>query len=174
MEKNSHIAKLTCTKVQVTKKWDDITVELNCLGPPVRTTKKWIKVWAEMKSKTKTKMSENIVEYRATGGGPNRLNIFRHSEESIMGLLSLQTSVNPPGQEHGLSTNANEECEDMIVERLYSDNLESDENLEVSGQSGAPDEERPRKANQKSAAKTIGSNYCKSRQQIKKMFKKRC
>ncbi|XP_067619997.1 uncharacterized protein [Eurosta solidaginis] len=130
MEKNSHIAKLTCTKVQVTKKWDDITVEMNCLGPPVRTTKKWIKVWADMKSKTK--MSENILEYRATGGGPNRLNIFTHSEESITGLLSLQTSVDPPGQEHGLSTNANEECEDMIVERLYSDNLESDENLEVS------------------------------------------
>ncbi|XP_067636691.1 uncharacterized protein [Eurosta solidaginis] len=149
MEKNSHIAKLTCTKVQVTKKWDDITMELNCLGPLVRTTKKWIKVWADIKSKTKTKMSENIVEYRATGGGPNRLNIFTHSEESITGLLSLHTSVDPPGQEHGLSTNANEECEDMIVQRLYSDNLESDENLEVSGQSGAPDEEATKSKSKK-------------------------
>ncbi|XP_067637202.1 uncharacterized protein [Eurosta solidaginis] len=144
IEENPVIAKGICTKVQSTKRWEEITAELNCLGPPVRETKKWMKVWADMKSKTKKKMSESMVEYRATGGGPNRLNAYTHAEEAIMGLLQLHTSVDPPGEEHGLNTNEVVECEvSMNEERLDDDNTEPIEDLEVSEHSVAVVEERP-------------------------------
>ncbi|XP_036322029.1 uncharacterized protein LOC118736028 [Rhagoletis pomonella] len=107
MEENPQLAKGICTKLQAAKKWEDIALELNCLGPPIRTTAKWIKVWADMKSKTKKKMSQNKAEYRATGGGPNRLQSHTNIEEAIIGLLELDACVNPPGAEFGLDiTNA--------------------------------------------------------------------
>ncbi|XP_067648230.1 uncharacterized protein [Eurosta solidaginis] len=103
--RKSRDSKRNLHKSTIYKKVEEITAELNCLGPPVRETKKWMKVWADMKSKTKKKMSENMVEYRATGGGPKRLNAYTHAEEAIMGLLQLHTSVDPTGEEHGLNAN---------------------------------------------------------------------
>ncbi|XP_054725250.1 uncharacterized protein LOC129235438 [Anastrepha obliqua] len=55
MEENPQFAKGICSKVHAAKKWEEFTTELNCLGPPIRTAVKWIKVWADMKSKAKKK-----------------------------------------------------------------------------------------------------------------------
>ncbi|TMW49525.1 hypothetical protein DOY81_005388, partial [Sarcophaga bullata] len=62
MEENPQLAKDICSKMQG-EKWEEITVKLNCMRPPVRTTTKWIQVWADMKSKTKKKVTENRAEY---------------------------------------------------------------------------------------------------------------
>ncbi|XP_036336630.1 uncharacterized protein LOC118746812 [Rhagoletis pomonella] len=61
-----------------------------------------------MKSKTKKKMSQNKAEYRATGGGPNRLQSYTNIEEAIIGLLELDACVNPPGAEFGLDISDNQ------------------------------------------------------------------
>ncbi|XP_039968542.1 uncharacterized protein LOC120780315 [Bactrocera tryoni] len=102
MEENPQFARGICTKVQAATKWEGFALELNCLGPPTRPAAKWMKVWADMKSKTKKKLSQNKAEYRATGGGTNRLQGFSNTEESIIGLLEFDACINPPGAEFGL------------------------------------------------------------------------
>ncbi|XP_050338578.1 uncharacterized protein LOC126765037 [Bactrocera neohumeralis] len=90
MEENPQFARGICTKVQAATKWEGFALELNCLGPPTRPAAKWMRVWADMKSNTKKKLSQNKAEYRATGG------------ESIIGLLEFDACINPPGAEFGL------------------------------------------------------------------------
>ncbi|XP_055903247.1 uncharacterized protein LOC129939299 [Eupeodes corollae] len=101
MEGNPDIAKGICGKAQAKKRWDRFTTELNSIGPPVRTCDKWIKVWADLKFKIKKKKTENKTEIQATGGGPNRLHTFSNLEESVIGLLSIDASIDPPGIEFG-------------------------------------------------------------------------
>ncbi|XP_039969067.1 uncharacterized protein LOC126764442 [Bactrocera neohumeralis] len=102
MEENPQFARGICTKVQAATKWEGFALGLNCLGPPTRPAAKWMKVWVDMKSKTKKKLSQNKAEYRATGGGTNRLLGFSNTEESIIGLLEFDACINPPGAEFGL------------------------------------------------------------------------
>ncbi|XP_053968300.1 uncharacterized protein LOC128869723 [Anastrepha ludens] len=109
MEEHPQFAKGICNKVHAAKKWEEFTTELICLGPPIRTAAKWIKVWADMKSKAKKKMSQNKAELRATGGGPNKLQGLSSTEESIIGLLQFDVCINPPGVEFGLDTTTSDQ-----------------------------------------------------------------
>ncbi|XP_036320686.1 uncharacterized protein LOC118735156 [Rhagoletis pomonella] len=109
------------------KKWEDFTQELNCLGPPIRTTAKWIKVWTDMKSKTEKKVAQNKAEYRATGGGPNRLQAYKN-----VGLLELDACVNPPGAEFGLDITADDQRLDSVEAAPSDENLQPIDNLGLS------------------------------------------
>ncbi|XP_036335098.1 uncharacterized protein LOC118745656 [Rhagoletis pomonella] len=109
MEQNRQFAKGICSKFNAAQKWEEFTQELNCLGPPIPTTTKWIKVWADMKSKTTKKAAQIKAEYRATCGGPNRLQAYTNIEEAIIGLLELDACVNPPGAEFGLDITADDQ-----------------------------------------------------------------
>ncbi|XP_036320071.1 uncharacterized protein LOC118734459 [Rhagoletis pomonella] len=44
MQKNSDLGKGICGKVQGKASWERVAVELNSLGPPMRSWEKWLKV----------------------------------------------------------------------------------------------------------------------------------
>ncbi|XP_055918712.1 uncharacterized protein LOC129950818 [Eupeodes corollae] len=120
MEQNIELAKGFCTKAGAHSKWENISVELNSLGPPERTSEKWQRVWVDLKCKTKKKKTENKIEISATGGGPNRLHHFSDMEEAVVSLLDLNTCVNPPGREFGLETiNTSDENDLLTEEHAY-------------------------------------------------------
>ncbi|XP_055905173.1 uncharacterized protein LOC129940753 [Eupeodes corollae] len=84
VEENLDIAKGVCAKSQAKPRWEKFASELNGEGPPMRTWEKWLKVWTDFKFNTKKKMSQNKVEQKATGGGPNKLHTFSQLEEAVI------------------------------------------------------------------------------------------
>ncbi|XP_036335024.1 uncharacterized protein LOC118745616 isoform X1 [Rhagoletis pomonella] len=101
MQDNQDLAKGICGRTRGKPRWEAIAVELNSLGPPLRSWEKWLKVWTDLKSKTKKKISENRAEFRATGGGPNSLHILTPLEEGVASFLRYYICSDPPGQEIG-------------------------------------------------------------------------
>ncbi|XP_055626915.1 uncharacterized protein LOC129768980 [Toxorhynchites rutilus septentrionalis] len=77
--------------------WDTIAESLNSLGPPTRTVTQWRKVWTDKKLQIERKLQHNKKEMTAIGGGPNTLHSFNDSEDRIIRLCSLQTTVNKDG-----------------------------------------------------------------------------
>ncbi|XP_058832484.1 uncharacterized protein LOC131690598 [Topomyia yanbarensis] len=104
MEKNPAIAKgqkyaeaASCSKAKYNEVWNRLSMELNSLGPPMRSLMEWQKVWTDFKLKTKRKLSHNRLESLATGGGTHKMAHFSSCEESVIALLSLDTAVNTTG-----------------------------------------------------------------------------
>ncbi|XP_055915413.1 uncharacterized protein LOC129948437 [Eupeodes corollae] len=104
MEENPELAKGICAKPVLTKKWEDIALELNSLEPPERDSAKWQRVWADLKCKIKKKNSQNKIELNATGGGSNKLHRLTDTEEAVSRLMHFPACVDPPGVEFGLNS----------------------------------------------------------------------
>ncbi|XP_055589806.1 uncharacterized protein LOC129741987 [Uranotaenia lowii] len=73
--------------------WDQIAQDLNSLGPPEKDSTAWKKVWSDLKSNLKKKLSHNRQEQRATGGGPNKMCLLTDLEERIAALAGLTPAV---------------------------------------------------------------------------------
>ncbi|XP_073819964.1 uncharacterized protein isoform X1 [Musca autumnalis] len=89
-------------KISVKEEWNKISTKLNILGPPVRTGKGWMKVWADYKFKLRKKLVHNKAECRATGGGSFKQYILTDTEEAASSLLQLDTIVNAGNQSVGI------------------------------------------------------------------------
>ncbi|XP_041764640.1 uncharacterized protein LOC121589631 [Anopheles merus] len=73
--------------------WEEVSNQLNLLGPPMKDGSGWKKVWADYKSGLKKKLAHNNREYRATGGGPCNLSSFSMMEKHVIELLDLRQSI---------------------------------------------------------------------------------
>ncbi|XP_037808291.1 uncharacterized protein LOC119601774 [Lucilia sericata] len=95
MEKNPDIAKgfTKRDKVLVDSLWQELTVSLNGAGPPNKDVNGWKKIWTEWKSEIKKKLAHNKAEARATGGGPFSKYQLTQTEETIVRLCGIQTTV---------------------------------------------------------------------------------
>ncbi|XP_058451150.1 uncharacterized protein LOC131430303 [Malaya genurostris] len=81
------------SKVNVAPFWNSLATELNSLGPPVRDTTGWKKVWCDYKSNLKRKLAHNSKELRATGGGPNKVIEISELEEQTIALTGLRNTI---------------------------------------------------------------------------------
>ncbi|XP_050339486.1 uncharacterized protein LOC126765844 [Bactrocera neohumeralis] len=81
--------------------WEGIASELNNIGPPIRSSSEWNKVWLDYKLKLKRKIAYNRKEIAATGGGPYNQRSLTTLEQAVDELLSLQQAVNPSGAAFG-------------------------------------------------------------------------
>ncbi|XP_037930398.1 uncharacterized protein LOC119665172 [Teleopsis dalmanni] len=100
MEKYPDIAKGICNKARSRPTWEKIAVELNSLGPPIKTWDKWVK----LKQK---KIAANTAQFKLTGGGPSLVQTLSPMEEAIDNLVDLNQSTDPKGFELGLPNEVN-------------------------------------------------------------------
>ncbi|XP_037947147.1 uncharacterized protein LOC119679066 [Teleopsis dalmanni] len=100
MKKYPAIAQGSCKSDMVKYTWQIITNELNSLGPPIKTWDKWVKVWIDLKAKTKKK----LIKYRANSlsnkRNPKKLHVLTVTEDAINHILSLKCEINTPSGEH--------------------------------------------------------------------------
>ena len=171
METNPNIARNIIKKSEAKAQWENFTTQLNSLGPPIRDAETWMRVrttlsltltltlslqnliyihifqvWTDLKAKTKKKKMENEKEYKATGGGPNRIHVLTPLEETIARVINLERVINPPGRDFGIQSiedvvSAAEDISSESTELHNKENvapatLESDANIE--GTSGTP------------------------------------
>lgn len=88
-----------------------------------------------MKNKTKTKISHNRKELRATGGGPNTLNVLSPLESAVDELLNISKAVDPPGVEFGAGIEANESViMNLLEDETETHSLQFDEEWLVDGE----------------------------------------
>ncbi|XP_055902899.1 uncharacterized protein LOC129939055 [Eupeodes corollae] len=92
------------TKRTQDEEWENIAVQLNIIGPPSRTAKEWQRVWIHYKGNLKRKLANNKLNLKTTGGGTSQHITLTNLEESVVGLIELQKSVNPTGTACGLYT----------------------------------------------------------------------
>ncbi|XP_055910685.1 uncharacterized protein LOC129945048 [Eupeodes corollae] len=108
LKENSGIAKGILNapkyKAKTRELWDEITVVLNSLGPPVKTSDGWKKVWKDFKYHIKDKLRENKKSMLGTGGGPNKQHVFSVLEEDIIALLVCGLKVRKFGTADALPT----------------------------------------------------------------------
>ncbi|XP_060801587.1 MAP7 domain-containing protein 1 [Amyelois transitella] len=77
-------------RVRSDQLWSDLTNILNSVGGGVhKTTDKWKKVWADLKSKTKKKGLTLRQHARGTGGGPASQKSLSHLEERVLAILVI-------------------------------------------------------------------------------------
>ncbi|XP_046807326.1 uncharacterized protein LOC111689910 [Lucilia cuprina] len=93
------------SKAKIEGIWADITAKLNGLGPPQREVGEWKKVWAELKSRTKKKLSENHKSLTGTGGGPYQEDTLSPLEEMVDEAINIRSAALPPGNAIGLEEN---------------------------------------------------------------------
>ncbi|XP_060801523.1 myb-related transcription factor, partner of profilin-like [Amyelois transitella] len=75
-------------RVRSDQLWSDLTNILNSVGGGVnKTTDKWKKVWADLKSKTKKKGLTLRQHARGTGGGPASQKSLSHLEERVLAII---------------------------------------------------------------------------------------
>lgn len=85
-------------RAQIKEKWNDLKRKLNTIGPPSREAEGWMKVWADLKTGVKKKLVFNKAESQATGGGTFKQKVLTPLEESVAGLLQMNSIINPgPG-----------------------------------------------------------------------------
>ncbi|KAL4720957.1 hypothetical protein ACJJTC_012271 [Scirpophaga incertulas] len=117
-------------RVRSDKLWVDLTNILNAVGGGVsKTTEKWKKVWADLKSKTKKKGLTIRCHDRGTGGGPSnqqKLSPFEERVLSILGPLAVegQSSIEELGFTRSLipeNVNAEESAEESARGLLSED-----------------------------------------------------
>ncbi|XP_046801235.1 nuclear apoptosis-inducing factor 1-like [Lucilia cuprina] len=56
---------------EIDDSWEQLTQKVNAIGPPQRESKEWKKVWCDLRTRLKKKLSENKVRASRTGGGIN-------------------------------------------------------------------------------------------------------
>lgn len=89
-------------KLVIKEKWNEIKTKLNSVGPPARETDGWMKVWADLKTSVKKKLVYNKAESRATGGGSFKQKCLTPLEESVAGILQMDSIINPEGLSFGI------------------------------------------------------------------------
>ncbi|XP_028901523.2 uncharacterized protein LOC105220215 [Zeugodacus cucurbitae] len=137
LEKNPQLAK-GMTPFGSTKKtridfWEDIAVELNNIGPPLRRGSEWNKVWLDYKLKLKKKISNNRRETVATGGGPYTQRSLTPLEQAVDDLFSLQDAVNPSGSTFGntAAENLEESITHVDVDEVQPEQVRENLNVNV-------------------------------------------
>ncbi|XP_037825558.1 uncharacterized protein LOC119613600 [Lucilia sericata] len=97
--------------------WEQIAVKLNSIGPPIRDSDGWQKVWRDFKCKVKKKLAQNKAEVNATGGGTFKQFSLSPLEEAAANLMQFQKQLNPEGEVHGIQ-NTCEEIENLVENTL--------------------------------------------------------
>ncbi|XP_075152795.1 uncharacterized protein LOC142226584 [Haematobia irritans] len=114
MEANPDLARgipvFGSTRISSEEQWQDLTQELNSLGPPTRSTFDWKKTWTDLKSRTKKKIASNKKSLVQTGGGLYRFSQLSELEESVDRTLHLSSAAAPSGSTFGI-----EEDEDSLL-----------------------------------------------------------
>ncbi|XP_036329694.1 uncharacterized protein LOC118741827 [Rhagoletis pomonella] len=132
--------------------WTSLSTDLNALGPPTKSLAEWKKVWSDFKSSIKKKLSNNRIQMRATGGGPNREVQLTALEEEVAQLVNIYDAVagvsgrhcgTPQGPSRGSHTDsaASEPSTSGAVNREEADNMENAENS--NGNSSSPTSPQP-------------------------------
>ena len=74
--------------------WTNLCASLNALGPPIRSLEGWKKIWADQKSKTRSKLRKQIQHRKKTGGCPSSAKPLSSLEEKVMKVSNLDLGVN--------------------------------------------------------------------------------
>ncbi|XP_055837669.1 uncharacterized protein LOC129906061 [Episyrphus balteatus] len=84
--------------------WQNLAETLNAQGPPIKEVAEWKKVWSDLKSSLRKKLSQNKRLLNATGGGPYEQVNFSPLEEDVIQLLCLRDCVDgiPQTQAFGM------------------------------------------------------------------------
>ncbi|XP_073828494.1 uncharacterized protein [Musca autumnalis] len=77
--------------------WQTLAENLNRVGPPIKETEAWKKVWIDKRSIIKRKFATNKKEVRATGGGPYNQMYISSNYEAIAMLCRLYNVVDGIG-----------------------------------------------------------------------------
>ncbi|XP_058978498.1 uncharacterized protein LOC131802344 [Musca domestica] len=85
------------SKVEIESKWDVVAQKINSVGPPMRSGSDWKRIWADMKCRTKAKITENIKQMKGTGGGPSYQNSLTDIERDIDRICQLSKAASPDG-----------------------------------------------------------------------------
>ncbi|XP_067629238.1 uncharacterized protein [Eurosta solidaginis] len=84
------------------QQWEAISIKLYSLGPPLRDSGGWQKVWRDLKFKVKKKLVKNREESNATGGGMNKQFTLSPLEEAVANLLQFDKQLSPEGIVQGV------------------------------------------------------------------------
>ncbi|XP_017470685.1 PREDICTED: uncharacterized protein LOC108362279 isoform X1 [Rhagoletis zephyria] len=84
------------------QQWETISSKLNALGPPLRDSDGWQKVWRDYKFKVKKKLIKNKAECNATGGGMYKQLTLCPLEEAVANLLQFNKQLSPEGVLQGV------------------------------------------------------------------------
>lgn len=123
MEENAEFARGSVvyggSKLSSEDQWKKLSTKLNTLGPPMRTVVEWkkasffltiiysvclhkcLQTWADLKSRTKKKIAENMKSMNETGGGLYRVNSLSELEQIIDRTLFLTKAAAPAGRVFG-------------------------------------------------------------------------
>ncbi|XP_073830659.1 uncharacterized protein [Musca autumnalis] len=95
MEKHPEIAKgipvCNSNRPYIEKCWREITIKLNSIGPPTRSLAEWKKTWADLKSRTKKKLSDNKKSLLEGHGGIYRMSDLTKVEEIIARAITCSS-----------------------------------------------------------------------------------
>ncbi|XP_067646180.1 uncharacterized protein [Eurosta solidaginis] len=75
------------SKVNIQNFWDDVTNQLNMLGPPCKSSKAWRKVWVDYKSHIRRKLSLNKAPEN------ERQCLFSDLEETVIKICRFESST---------------------------------------------------------------------------------
>ncbi|XP_035793790.1 uncharacterized protein LOC118467413 [Anopheles albimanus] len=101
------------SKRDVKKKWNDIAVDLNFLGPPMRNGHEWQKVWIDTKGRVKKIMGENKANGKETHDKNKKIRHLTPLQQEIGVLLCLSQAASSPAS----SVESEEEIIDDVKPR---------------------------------------------------------
>lgn len=135
------------SKDDVKKTWERFAVELNSLGPPVRTSPEWQRVWIHYKANVKRKVSNNRRNVVATGGGASQEISLTPLEQSAADLIHINNAVNPTGRIFGTGReNSTLQTDENVENVLDQDAVEIIDSIEVLPSTPVPRQSRKRNA----------------------------
>ncbi|XP_055549410.1 uncharacterized protein LOC129732504 [Wyeomyia smithii] len=196
MEEHSDLArnslKAPDARKHFNKLWNKLKDSLNEQGPPIREIPEWKKVWADYKYKVKSKLRQNMINIKKTGGGPNKHKHLNSFEESVVRSAGLNASVNGIAKtksygcrkllqadnhydgeanvsEHNSQTTPITEEGEMIIEEFIDiENLEDDPENGITGTTGSIMKKR---TNAKREKLELLKRYVKAKEENNEMQK---
>ncbi|KAJ3621290.1 hypothetical protein MTP99_003442 [Tenebrio molitor] len=103
------------TQKDAEREWKKISNTLNSMGGAEKEWKMWRKIWEDLRSRTKTKISGNKLKANKTGGGSSQEEQLSNIEEDILDIIK---TVSVEGHNVEESTTAFDFGEEMdITER---------------------------------------------------------
>lgn len=75
--------------VQLLREWDELTQQLNVLGPPHHTSSEWRRIWTKMKSNKKRKISTGILCNRDENKKVKRKSTFCLSKRNMFATHNI-------------------------------------------------------------------------------------